>query len=235
MQRVFLAMPTYDARCFAATAMAIAEASRDPALEIQRRAPMGSVLPSVFNMAWLEATENDFDYFAMIHADVWAQPGWLDRMIQILDETGSDLVSAVLRIKTHERLTSTGVDRRGQPTVNLTVADIEKLPAVFGEDDVRELYADATTVLHNTGLFVARMCSPWVKEWRGFTMASTILREPKGARVVQNSEDWLMARDMAAMTPRPKVRIVSALRTLHYGTAFWSSPQSSSVAPATVH
>lgn len=229
VRSVLLATPNYDGKISTGTHVSSLWPS-DARLRVRPCDFGGSVLPMVFNHAWVAGVEGNWDLFAMIHADVSAEPGWLGKLVEILDEEQADIVSCVIPIKDDTRVVSTAWDR-GDDVVHLTYEDIERLPATFGDAELLELYPESKGLMMNTGCWVARLKQPWNKQWRGFTTTSWIDWERKPPVVHVGGEDYLMSRALRALDPPPRVLATSAVQTRHEGRSWWSSPRSASLPP----
>ena len=72
-----------------------------------------SIATHTFNMLWCQAynarRELGLTHFAMCHSDVHPDEGWLDTLLDEMDRTGADVLSAVIAIKDCKGLTSTGL------------------------------------------------------------------------------------------------------------------------------
>lgn len=117
MKSVLLVTPTYDGWITEGTGVSKINASNH--LAVSSCGFGGSLLPVVFNRAWVEGVIGGYDYFAMLHADVHAEDLWLDRMVGMLDDHSLDLVSCVIPIKDSSRSTSTAWDM-GTTQVRIT-------------------------------------------------------------------------------------------------------------------
>lgn len=161
--KVFMAMPTYDgqvnvhcARAFYATASRCLPLSYG---EVGR-----SLLANAFNLLWataLGARESEgVTHFAMLHADVIPQDGWLDVLHGELSRTGADLVSAVVPIKDPYGVTSTAIGTKEdswEPERRLTMHEVFSLPETFSAADAG--YPDRP-LLVNTGCWLADIRKP---------------------------------------------------------------------------
>jgi predicted O-methyltransferase YrrM len=161
-----------------------------------------SMLPRCFNMLWAEMRTLHrrgyaFTHVAMIHDDVCPEEGWLDTLMDELDRTGADMVSAVVPIKNHHGVTSTAVDQPDPWLVRrLTLREAFDLPETFFAEDVpwRE---PGQCLLTNTGLWVARYDPAWVDR-TCFRFLNRIVEAPDGALVSHDQpEDWIFAREFA--------------------------------------
>lgn len=220
---VLLAVPTYNGQLHFDTALSlIAAVQRYGNVHVMPSA--SSLLPVSFNNAWAAAVKENFDIFAMIHADIGAETEWLNKLVAEMQATDADVVSAVIRIKDHRDVMSTAY-WSGTDAVPLHIDQVGKLPSTFSIEDVREVVdPEAQALLVNTGCWVANLRKPWVK-WRGFSILSEIAWEESGPIVQVCSEDWAMSREIIAIeNPAKKVLATTKVQTWHYGTSVWVSP-----------
>lgn len=133
-----------------------ASAARKVALQVGRPC---SILTHAFNLSWCETLNASPrpKYFALHHADIGAEPGWLDKMIDELERVGADVLSCVVPIKDMRGLTSTTiVDPLRARHRRVTMAERASLPVSFRAADVP--WAPEKAILGiNTGLFVAKL------------------------------------------------------------------------------
>jgi hypothetical protein len=128
-----------------------------------------SVLPANFNehlcTAWNMRKSHGVTHFAMLHGDISPQHNWLDLLLDELQATGADVVSAVVPIKSMKGQTSTAYGERlsnGRPVhTKLTMHDVFELPETFGIEDTP--WPDKVLLI-NTGLMAFRL-DPWVREF----------------------------------------------------------------------
>jgi hypothetical protein len=201
------------------------------------RIDVGQSIAYAFNIILAHALgwrdEGKITHLAMIHADVQAEDGWLDMLIDILDDHKADVVSAVIPIKdaVMNPRTSTAIgniDEPWYPTRYICVNDQLTMPETFGPEDVCK---EGEELLINTGLWVADLRKPWWDEMR-WTLDSRIItiKDPdamasesgKDVRKVQmRSEDWEWSRFMRQhgarylATWKPKVT--------HHGEFGWQN------------
>lgn len=83
--KIFIAIPTYDGRAEVMTCFRVfCQATNGPLKDrLGFRSETSSVLTQTFNALWSMALTQqqrgaDIRYFAMVHADVVPQVGWLD-------------------------------------------------------------------------------------------------------------------------------------------------------------
>ena len=107
--------------------------------------------------------EHHWTHFALHHADIGAQPGWLDLMVKEMAAVGADVLSAVVPIKDDRGLTSTGLRHlTNNCTRRLTMKEVLKLPETFTRAEAGA--KDGEVLAINTGLLLFRLDQPWVTE-----------------------------------------------------------------------
>ena len=171
---------------------------------------MGSIslLNLNFNRFWANAynrRETDkIGYFAMQHDDIKPQSGWADVLIDELERTGADMVSAVVPIKDPRGLTSTGIRNWLTGDIRrLTMRELPKLPETFDIDDCLcrfngLTYGGDEILIVNTGLWVCRFDREWVDRFPGFRCVDQVRVNPDGKReAVCLPEDWLFSEWLA--------------------------------------
>lgn len=133
-----------------------------------------SVLTQAFNQPWvmalnLKAAGHPVTHFAMLHADVEAEFGWLDKLVAEQRRTGADVVSTVIPFKLPTGITSTALGEAdwGLDSVSgdekprrFTMREVQGLPKTFSAADIDP----AKILLINTGCWVCRFDEPWVEE-----------------------------------------------------------------------
>jgi hypothetical protein len=116
-------------------------------------------------MAWNMRKTHGTSHFVMLHGDISPQHAYADTLLDILSQTGADVVSAIVPIKGKDGYTSTAYGERlpnGKPiTTKLTMRDVFKLPETFGIEDTP--WPDKALLI-NTGLMAFRL-DPWVREF----------------------------------------------------------------------
>lgn len=120
--------------------------------------------------------EQGFKWFAMLHADVEVGPPWLDTLIDMANQHGADMLSAVIPIKGPSGLTSTAIYNRdeGGQHMRLTLRQVNSpgFPEVFdvngAVDALKPLVPEplrarlvASRLLVNTGCMILRLDQPW--------------------------------------------------------------------------
>ena len=178
-----------------------------------------SALPRCFNYLLCDAANHARNYpvthLAMLHDDVGPDgDDWLDVLLDEMERTGADMVSAVVPIKDTHGLTSTAVDNPDDPWVvrRLTLREVFALPETFAAADV-PWNADGGCLLANTGCWVARFDLGWIEPFldparrgdgqSGFRFLNRVIKDPSGDYVGQDiPEDWDFARQMHALGRR---------------------------------
>lgn len=251
-QKILLGCPLYDDRLYVKTATALfSTASKNHEVKVFRHA--GSLLTVNCNVLWCEAlglreTQN-FDWFAMLHADIEPSLWWLDTLMQEAEAHGADMISAVIPFKDGQGLTSTALARPGTlhsalPPgcfCRLTMAQVRDplFPNTFGASEAADGLArlpDAARVdgaprealYVNTGCFAVRLDRPW-REKLWFTQVDGIVRVDGKWHVRSEPEDWNFSRRVAQ--EGGKVMATRLVEVTHWGTHgfkstdVWGSPR----------
>ena len=164
-----------------------------------------SALCYTFNMAWcdmLNRREGEkIDYFAMLHSDIGVlEINWLDKMVEILESglNTQKILSVVSPLKDMRGLCSTGLWDLGKDRMvrRLVIKELDKLPSVFGSDDVCELF-EKDKLEHilavNTGCMLIKV-GRWCERLFFRTEDGVIIKNNKFEPTFK-SEDWLFSRD----------------------------------------
>lgn len=220
---IYIGTPTYDGRCFVHTGRSAMRAS---ALYPTKWDDYGSsLLAKAFNVLWSRALTSGFTHFAMLHADIAPSFGWVDGLMEIMDEREADVVSVVMPIKSEDGLTSTALDcsREGDPSdvIRLTMAEVMELPETFSFDDAKQLAANAHGLLINTGCMLIDLRKPWAKQFTGFTIRDRLRWEGETLHVMVEPEDWGFSRWLDRWYQRrdevAKVYATRSIRAYHLG------------------
>jgi len=223
--RVFLALPTYDETIYINTMMTALNAVPRPSdVEVCLEPGSGSLLPRVFNRLLATAVARGYDRFAMLHADIAAEPGWLAQMMAIQDEHDADIVSVVSPIKDARNLTSTCYYDADDELHILSLKECcEKLPPVFDVSAPWLQEQGAKVLGVNTGLMLMRLGRPWLTQWSGFRIISDITWDDGQIHCHVVSEDWQMCRELARVEHPPKIVATTAVTMHHRGSMVWSN------------
>ena len=193
----------------------------------------GSALGQTFNKLWASALGMaGVTHFAMLHSDVIPSHWWVDTLVDELDRTGADVISAACRIKDPKGLTSTAVGDPDDPWDyrRITCEEMGQLPGTFGIEDIpAEITEDYRNVLLvNTGCWVCDLRRPWWREqnpdgslrW-AFTQNDRISQLPHGQYLVEFApEDWLFSRYCHEVGA--KVLCTKKVSLRHAGVIAWS-------------
>lgn len=180
----------------------------------------GSILEASFNQLWAEC-RNAYEagtvtHFAMIHSDIGAPPGWVDKLEAERLQCGADVIAAVVPIKDDRGLTSTAIENPADPwTVRrLTLTECRQLPVTFTEREVPGL-------LLNTGLWLAKL-GDWCLDVL-FETHSQIRRDPATGkwRSKTQPEDFDFSRQLRRKGL--KLAATRAVPVRHYGEKVYSS------------
>lgn len=175
-----------------------------------------------------EAKRGACTHFAMLHSDVQPSPGWIDLLIDELDDRDGDFISAAVALKDENGLTSCGIGDAspwGGAFRRFTTTELLDLPETFSIEDTPhpERY-----LLHNTGCFVADLRKPI---WRMTNDGVLICNFAFPIRAVQDdrgffqhqreSEDWHFSRQMSILGA--KTFATRRVSTIHYGVRGYST------------
>ncbi len=184
---------------------------------------VGSFLPNTFNQLLHSAIEDpdDLTHFCMIHGDIVPQDWWIDSLIQEMEETGCQVLSAVSPIKTHrhdDTSTAIGVmDGADSVWRRITLSEIRGLPPTFSIDDIPEVYP-GQRLLVNTGLMCVDLRGGWCRKFAetvGFQFQHYSKLVEGKLRSIDLPEDWLFS--WAAHDFGCKVMATSKVRLAHHG------------------
>ena len=178
---VFLTMPRYSAQVDARAHRAFLAATRgevrvDFGTEGIGGSPVESqtsVLTQAFNQPWVMALNlrrtHPVAGFAMLHADVEPEYGWLDPLWTERCRLGADILSVVIPFKLPNGRTSTAlgnpdwpadaVDPAEKPR-RLTMHEVSRLPKSFRARDIDP----SKFLMVNTGCWVCDFSKPWVEQ-----------------------------------------------------------------------
>lgn len=233
--KIVLATPRYGDDVIAAsfTAYQNAEANdlfppEDSIQIVHRVSHRSSLLPNAFNSCLAESLNKRNDgvatHMALIHSDVAAEAGWLNRLASVMRKRGDAAVSAVVCLKeTNRQKTTTAIGARGniyEVRRMLTTADRLRMPETFSTADVASEPDDV--LLINTGMMLIDLRVPFFDDF-AFRFRDDILIHPvTGKRQAYVCpEDWLASREMdAAGVP---FSATWAVKTFHYGPSIWNS------------
>lgn len=178
-------------------------------VKVDTLASQSSLLANNFNRAWCAGLNGDYDYFAMLHADITCSEFWLDTMIEELERYDFDVLSAVVPIKSMKGTTSTAVDGgdRWHPACRLTMREAFALPVTFTAEDV------GYPLLLNTGCWVVKW-GDWCKDVC-FHIYDQIIHNGKEYIAEVESEDWNFSRQLNDLGLR--IGATRIIETRHVG------------------
>lgn len=159
-----------------------------------------SLLAYGFNRFWADALNrrqsDGFTHFAMLHADVIPQPGWLDILLEEMAKHDADLVSVVLPLKGLAGTTSTGIyyPSKGfwSAVRRLTLKEVHRYPETFGAADTD--YPTGRLAV-NTGCWVCRLDRDWCEEVY-FTVQDRVSKVDGKYVAEAMPEDWWFSRQV---------------------------------------
>ena len=218
--KVYIGVPTYDGSLRAETMVGLQGRGM---VDVVIRVLGMSLLTRLFNTLLGEALnlrKKGITHFLLHHADIGIlDPGWLDKMLLLMEQNGADVLSAVVPIKNHEGVTSTALDRtdpvfEGWHVRRYTLAEIHALP---------EKTWTHPDLLLNTGVMLIDLRKPWVENiW--FRFDDRIEKDLNGHfRVLNMPEDWLFSRDAKKLGA--KLYATSEITLAHHGCQAWPSDQ----------
>lgn len=225
--RVFLAMPHHADVVHYKAAQSFHLDATKGACRYRCYAIQTSLLACGFNMLWTQALEladqGEFTHFAILHSDIAAERGWLDKLMAAMEEHEAQVVSAVSPLKDGRGLTSTAV---GEPDPwdtarRLTTTEVTRLPETFGISAVAE--RPDQVLLVNTGCMLVDIRGGWCRETNGengdamvyFTINDRVVREGERWVVKVRPEDWNFSRMAARQGAR--VMATRAVKLEHLG------------------
>lgn len=215
-KKVYLAIPTYKRQLDAGFVIPLLMLTKKG-----HRIQLGNIDTSAcalrFNQMLIQAVDGhrngDCDFFVLWHSDVAPEAWWLDKMLEIQEQTGAEILSAIIPIKDNRGLTSTAFDEEAGDVPKewsprrLTMAEVMQKPETFTADNL----------LLNTGLFMLDLSSPWLDlEKIRFHIDDEIRRLNGQLMAVFKPEDWNFSRDARALGCT-KQYATRAIKLAHYG------------------
>lgn len=202
-----------------------------------------SVLPNSFNQLLVNALnachKGIITHFAMLHADIKPEIGWLEKLWAEMSAASADLIAAVVPIKNDSGRTSTAVglahDRWAIPRC-VYLRERHDLPTTFSIEDLEPDWEETgKRLLVNTGCMLMDLRRPWFKALKAtgrpfaFQFHTRIGYDDEIAKTgvgdpwwcEQRSEDWEMSHDIADEGGR--VVATWAVKLKHSGEYDWSN------------
>jgi len=144
----------------------------------------------------------------MIHADLGVEPGWLDKMHEIMKTTKADILSSVIAMKAIGRMTSTAEE-----------TDDRFLPRNYSLSECTNGTWTSPGILLNTGLMLCDLRGDWVEKVF-FDVHNEIRISPNGDKyALAISEDWDFSRQ--ARNHGAKLFATTEIKVDHYGHAMY--------------
>lgn len=189
----FIGVPTHSGSIEGALANSLLAASDRHQYKVT--VGQSSLLARGFNRLWIQALElrrAGVTHFLMIHADVVPLPGFLDRMLDIMEEKKAGVLSAVSPIKGEEGATSTAIDADQNEDHFLRKVKRLTLKEIYETFEKTFTYEG---LLVNTGLMLVDLSKSWVEK--------VYFRIQDQVRVVEGKlksytipEDWDFSRQV---------------------------------------
>lgn len=141
-------------------------------------------------MAQMLHKEGKADYFLLWHSDIIPEAHFVDKLVDIAEEKGAEILSVIVPIKDQNGYTSTALD---EPVGDMppqwrvrrfTMKEIFEKPETFTDPKL----------LVNTGLLLVKLSAPWVKDIY-FHFEDTIIEHHGSRLAVLFPEDWMFSRD----------------------------------------
>lgn len=208
--KVLIGIPTFDHKVITDTVYAVMAAKTRKDVHVNFRLTGFSGLTCNFNRLLCDALDGDYTHFVMLHADIAPNPGWLDKLIEVMERFQADIVSAISPIKDERGLTSTAIENIEDPwhPIRFTMKEVFKLDPSFTRPDL----------LLNTGLMLVDIRKPWVNQVRFHVEDAIKIVEGKRYPLFM-PEDWLFSRDARAAGAQTLVATREVLLN-HIGGAY---------------
>lgn len=217
---VYLAVPTHTGEIAMQTARSLIQGivNAGGRFNVMFSINCFSLLCSNFNQLWAKAVNCGADYFVMLHSDVGStDPAWLVNLIDQLDHSELDALSAVVRIKGDQMDTSTAL-YTPQGIERIPVADFRDLPPIIKQHHITRKYGDKVLLI-NTGMLAIRLKQDWAQDFC-FTIEDNVTKTDEGLVTLQISEDWYMSLWFEARgIPYGCTQLIP---TLHQGVNVWA-------------
>lgn len=191
---VFLGVPNYGS--LSAMTAAALHCTKMPGSDTKQKLEFKSSSALTYNFNQLFATAiskrktDGVTHFAMLHADVAPDPGFIDMLLGEMRAHNADVISCVIPIKDQLGKTTTGIGTPGKPEIvkRLTIREARRLPKTFTAADAG--YPDSPLLI-NTGCWICDLRQPWVDQFPGFDIVNGLDRaDPDNVIARFFSEDW---------------------------------------------
>lgn len=233
---VFIATPTYSEDINTGSARALWHlATRGDSVRLRVGTRSSSLVPGSCNNLLCEAMNeresHNIKWFAMLHGDIEPEAYWVDKLIEIANESSADMLSVVVPIKDPRGVTSTAIASGDERTqfCRLTQRQVwhESFPSTFDiyecagalESLPGELCVPVVPRVGlrlNTGCMIVRMDRPWMQDGSVFfENIDWIERTANGWRARDISEDWRFSQKIQEAGGR--LLATRAVRLVHKG------------------
>lgn len=188
--KILIHAPSYDGIMRFETCMAIQRASRQT-LKIDWRFTQGSFSTLIWNMVWctaLNSRKEGITHYAIIHADLFPDNYWLDKLLAIMEAENADVVSSVVAMKDDKGLTSTALDlgKDEYSPPRFTINQLAAMPKTFTHPKL----------LVNNGLMLVNLKAPWMEKVK-YNNYNNILQDSSGTFYARSfSDDWFFSREV---------------------------------------
>lgn len=195
MVKILVGTPTYDGMVANTGALLISKENDRVPKSLTYIKMKTSLLTQSFNIIWATALNLKQDpgltHLLMLHADVIPVGNdWIDTLLEEMEATQADVLSAIIPIKDDRGLTSTAIDTDPWCPTRITLHQaINEMPTSWTSKDV----------LLNTGLMLVDFRKNWVTDIC-FTIKDKLVIRPDGrwAAMVE-PEDWNFSRQCHAL------------------------------------
>jgi len=195
MAKILLGIPTYKKECHADLLFKMHFMTQGGKNQVAMGNVDSSAICLTMNSLWVQALEayqaGEITHFAMLHTDIVPENYFMDKMVEIMEREGAEILSAIVPIKNAEGFTSTAVEGQMGDTnpyfrvKRFSMRELDKLPATFTHPEI----------LLNTGLMLVDLSKPWtLSEDVYFTIEDRIIKY-RGRRIpAMWPEDWGFSR-----------------------------------------
>ncbi len=217
MAKVLVSLPIYKGQLEASILASMARASRKHVIDMNQTDTSANA--TGMNLLWIKALEDrdafGLEYFLMLHSDIIVDTFcWVDRMVEIMQRTGADILSAVSPIKNPRTgETSTALDE-----------PVEDLPPKYRVRRLmmKEIFDREPTwtepnLLLNDGCMLVDLSKPWCDKVH-FHFDDAILWKRGKRMAFAAPEDWNFSRDARANGAQ-KLYATREIELRHIGNA----------------
>lgn len=207
MNKVFIAVPTYDGKICFQLANSLFQCTETIGHKINYN--QFSLLAYGFNKHWANALndrKNGYTHFAMVHADCAPEALWLTKMMDIMERYSADVLSVCMPIKNNLGLSSTAIDTDPWHPSRFTFKQLDRMVGTFTHPKL----------LINTGIMLVDMRKSWV-EMINFRIEDGMQWNEGTADAIATPEDWNFSRDARELGA--KIFATTEVTAKHLGAA----------------